>query len=210
MFTDQLLDKFPIVSDQVSRPALRVVLGELEKTLDAKTPGDIVELGCYIGTTSLFIRRVLDAYGQPRVFHAYDSFAGLPDKSPQDSSAAGVDFVGGELNVSKKQFLEEFRRAGLRPPITHKAWFKDLTAADLPDTIAFAFLDGDFYESILTSLRLVWPRLSQDGIIAIDDYQRETLPGVDRAVRDFFQNKPISLRQEHNIAVIRKLSSNKS
>ena len=199
------INLYPIISDQISKPALGVVLSELERVLDNKTPGAIVELGCYIGTTSLFIRRVLNERKEDRPFHVYDSFEGLPPKSTQDSSAAGVDFKAGELAVSKKQFLEQFRRAHLEPPIAHKGWFNDLTATDLPDKIAFAFLDGDFYESILTSLQLVWPRLDDNGIITIDDYRRETLPGVERAILDFFQGKSYKLSYAHNIAVISKV-----
>lgn len=195
---------YPIISDQISRPALEVVLKELERTLDNQTTGAIVELGCYIGTTSLFVRRVLNERHDDRPFHVYDSFEGLPPKSTQDSSAAGVDFKAGELSVSKKQFLEQFRRAHLETPIIHKGWFNELTDKDLPDTIAFAFLDGDFYDSILTSLRLVWPRLEDGGTITVDDYRRETLPGVERAILDFFQGKSYKLRYAHNIAVITK------
>lgn len=184
-----------------------MVLGELEKALIAGTSGDIAEFGCYIGTTSLFIRRLLDTYRQSasREFHAYDSFEGLPEKSAQDSSAAGIDFKAGELDVSKRQFLHEFQKAHLKPPITHKGWFNELGAEDVPQQIAFAFLDGDFYQSIIDSLRLVWPRLADEGIITIDDYQRETLPGVERAVQDFFQDKKVKLRYTHNIAIIKKL-----
>jgi O-methyltransferase len=198
------INLYPIISDQISKPALEVVLAELERALNKGTTGEIVELGCYIGTTSLFIRRVLNEHKDSRPFHVYDSFEGLPPKSTQDSSAAGVDFKGGELAVSKKQFLEQFRRAHLETPITHKAWFNKLTDTDLPDRIAFAFLDGDFYESILTSLQLVWPRLSEDGIITIDDYRRETLPGVERAILDYFQGKSYRLSYAHNIATITK------
>lgn len=198
------IDRFPIVSDQISRPALGVVVGELERVLDKKIDGAIAEFGCYIGTTSLFIRRVLDARQDNRAFHVYDSFEGLPPKNQHDASAAGVDFIAGELAVSKKQFLEQFRKARLQPPVIHKGWFDELTDGDVPETLAFAFLDGDFYDSILTSLRLAWPRLAKGGSLAIDDYKRETLPGVERAVNDFLQGKQYKLTYAHNIAIIRK------
>lgn len=183
---------------------MQVVLREFESVLLTEVKGDVVELGCYIGTTSLFIRRILDEQGSDRGFHVYDSFAGLPDKTAQDASPAGTDFKAGELNVSKKQLLQEFHKAGLKPPIIHKAWFDDLTDTDMPGRIAYAFLDGDFYGSIITSLRLVWPRLSPGGIITIDDYQRAKLPGVEQAVKDFFQDKQIHLHHEHNIAIIKQ------
>lgn len=204
MISPQLLKQYPLISDQVHPAGIATILRELETVLTRNVPGDVVELGCYIGTTSLFIRRVLDHYGQSgeRTFHAYDSFEGLPPKTAADHNAAGMDFVAGELLVSKKQFLHEFQRAKLAPPVTHKGWFSNLTAADMPEHIAFAFLDGDFYESIIDSLRLVWPRLDPHGTIVIDDYKRETLPGVERAIRDFFQGKSYQLRGEQNLAII--------
>lgn len=201
---EHLLAKYPIISDQIARPALGVVLRELEQVLAAGTTGEVVEFGCYIGTTALFMRRLLNAAAADKLLFAYDSFEGLPPKTAQDNSGAGEQFKGGELTVSKKQFLQEFTRAHLKAPITHKGWFKDLRPEQVPAKISFAFLDGDFYESIIDSLRLVWQRLEAGGVITIDDYQKSALPGVERAVRDFFQDKSIRLHHEHNIAIIHK------
>jgi O-methyltransferase len=195
----------PVISDQITREGIGVVYRNLQHTLEQQVPGAVVEFGCYVGTTSLFIRRLLDETGQSaeRPFHVYDSFEGLPPKSTQDTSAAGVDFTAGKLAVSKKEFLQQFKQARLQPPVIHKGWFDQLQAADVPAPIAFAFLDGDFYGSIISSLRLVWPHMSPGGRILVDDYQRETLPGVAQALRDFLQHKQIvSLHAEQNIAII--------
>jgi O-methyltransferase len=182
------------------------VLAELEKVLQNGTAGDIVEFGCYIGTSSLFIRRLLDEYGSIKNFHVYDSFEGLPDKAPQDNSPVGADFKAGELKVSKKQLIGQFHKARLKAPFVHKGWFNQLVAEDVPEKIAFAFLDGDFYESIIDSLRLVWPRMAKGGIITIDDCGREALPGVDRAIGEFFREaiikETITLRVVQNIGII--------
>lgn len=195
---------FPIISDQITRDGLGVVWHELEQILQAAVPGDIVEFGCYAGTTSVFIRRLLNIYKSEASFHVYDSFDGLPEKSPQDNNAAGVDFSAGKLYVSKQDFLKVFRGAGLQPPIIHKGWFSSMTERDVPEHIAFGFLDGDFYSSIIDSLRLVWPRLDDNGVILIDDYKRETLPGVERAIRDYFGGAMPTLQVAHNIAIIHK------
>lgn len=201
-----ILSRHHLISDQITRPRLEVVLTQLETVFATDIDGAVTEFGCYAGTTSLFIRRLMDAYGQSSVreLHVYDSFEGLPAKNQQDSSPVGADFRAGELNVSKKQLLHEFQKARLAPPIVHKGWFKDLTARDVPEHIAFAFLDGDFYDSIIDSLRLVWPRLSPGGILTLDDYQRDALPGVERAVRDFFQDKPHTVQVAHGIGIIKK------
>lgn len=196
---------YPVISDQVTTEGLAVVWNALHKVMQNDIPGDIVEFGCYIGTTSLFIRRLLDQSQEPtpRSFHVYDSFEGLPEKAQADKNAAGIDFVAGKLYVSKKEYLKQFHTARLEPPIIHRGWFDTLQDKDVPDDIAFAFLDGDFYASILTSLRLVWPRMHAGGIIVIDDYQRETLPGVERAIQDFMQHKPvISMHKIADMAII--------
>lgn len=205
MVTEQLLVKYPIISDQITTERLRVVLRSLEQVLIENISGDIVEFGCYIGTTSLFLRRMLDTYGQSnsRELHVYDSFAGLPSKTNQDNSTVGEQFKAGELSISKKQLLHEFHKAKLLPPIIHKAWFSELTPADTPSTIAYAFLDGDFYTSISDSLRLVWPVLAPGAVITIDDCGREALPGAERAVREFLTGKVTDLRIEHNIGIIK-------
>lgn len=198
MTTRDLLTRYPLVSDQVNKDQLAVILGALERVLP-KLDGAVVEFGCYIGTASLFIRRLLDSLNDNRAFHVYDSFEGLPPKTTQDESRAGDQFQAGELAVSKKQFLQQFQKAGLRPPIVHKGWFKDLTEADVPPQIAFAFLDGDFYESIRDSLKLVLPRMQAGGVIIIDDYAREALPGAARAVQELIS--PQFVRTQHNLGV---------
>lgn len=205
MNAQESLAKYSLISDQVSKEQLAVILGELEKLLlrdrAEGLDGAIVEFGCYIGTTSLFIRRLLDAYNDAREFHVYDSFEGLPFKSRQDESRAGEQFKAGELAVSKKQFSREFQKAGLKPPAVHKGWFSELTPGDVPDQIAFAFLDGDFYESIHDSLKLVLPKLQRHGVIIIDDYAREALPGGAKAVHEFFRSDQVTA--SHNLGIIR-------
>lgn len=198
MHIENILSKDSLVSEQVNKDQLRVILTELEKALS--TEGAVTEFGCYVGTTSLFIRRLLDARQDQREFHVYDSFEGLPPKTTQDSSPAGTQFQAGELAVSKKQFLREFQRSNLRPPIIHKAWFSDLTQQDVPEKIAFAFLDGDFYESIRDSLRLVLPRMQPGSTLVIDDYAHEALPGAAKAVHELLPHAAI--KTTHNLGIL--------
>lgn len=193
-----------VISDQIDSNGLELIWEVLSSVIENSIRGDVVEFGCYVGTTSLVIRKLLDDYRESdkRAFHVYDSFEGLPKKTEQDVSAAGVDFAAGKLYVGKKELLHQFKSAGLNTPTIHKGWFNELTAKDVPDCIAFAFLDGDFYGSIIDSLRLVWPRMAEGGKLVVDDYQREALPGVSRALHDFFQAKPVRIEQRGTRAVI--------
>lgn len=202
MYSSKLLARYPIISDQVDLAELRVILEELASALQRHPAGYVVELGCYIGTTSLFIRRLMNELGATGEFHVYDSFAGLPDKSSRDHSPVGEQFRTGELSVSKRDFITQFKKAGLQLPVIHRGWFADLTSDDVPLGIIFAFLDGDYYESIRDSFRVITPHLSPGAVIIVDDYANEALPGAQKAVDEWRQTHHTQLRVERSLAVI--------
>ena len=200
---DRLLAKYPIISDQVDAKELGALLRELEKVLQSGAAGNIVEFGCYVGTTSLFIRRLLDAYDFSGEFHVYDSFAGLPEKTQADNSAAGEQFKAGELLAPRKTFIQNFKKAGLKLPIIHKGWFANFSPNDVPTDIIFAFFDGDFYESIADSFRLCDGKFHEKATIIVDDYANEALPGAARAVDEWLKGHPAQLVVEASLAIIR-------
>lgn len=202
MITPSLLVRFPIISDQVDARELGVILSELERLLQAQFQGSIVEFGCYAGTTALFIRRLLDHYGEPHEFHVYDSFEGLPDKTSADMSVVGDQFVTGKLCVSRRQLVENFKKAGLQLPTIHKGWFADLAPSDIPSAIMFAFLDGDYYESIRDSLHLITPKLLPGAVIVIDDYASEALPGAAKAADEWARARGYDIRSVASLGVI--------
>lgn len=168
-------------NDQVSAGETAEIMRCAAEAL--KVPGDFVEMGCYKGDTSLLLADFLKGTG--RKLWIYDSFEGLPEKSEYDSSVLGEEFKGGELYVTKREVKERFLRAGLPVPVIKKGWFADLDADDMPERIAFAFLDGDFYESIRDSLRLVGPRMVDGGVMVVHDYSNPALPGVKKAVEEW-------------------------
>ena len=203
MITDQLLAKYPIISDQVDAKELGALLRELETILQSGATGNVVEFGCYVGTTSLFIRRLLDAYAFTGEFHVYDSFMGLPEKTQADASAAGEQFKAGELLAPRKTFIQNFKKAGLKLPTVHKGWFADFTPDDVPEDISFAFFDGDFYESIDDSFRVCDGKFQETATIIVDDYTNEALPGAARAVDEWIKNnQQFTIRTEASLAII--------
>jgi O-methyltransferase len=193
---------YPLVSDQIEYPELSVIIRELYTVLEKGVTGCVVELGCYTGTTSLFIQRLLTRLDMAREFHVYDSFSGLPPKAPQDQSPAGTQFKAGELTASKQILIKNFKQANIPLPTIHKAWFEQLTTNDMPAEIAFAFLDGDFYTSIKASLEILTPLLSPGACVVVDDYQSEALPGARRAVDEWALRHNYSVRAEQSLAII--------
>ena len=167
---------------QIPNRETALLLEELNKALDIE--GDVVEFGCYEGDTSILLAGAMRE--QPdKWLYLYDSFEGLPAKTAEDNSADGWRFKQGELKASPETVRHKFKKYALPEPVIVKGWFNELTDSDLPSKISFALLDGDFYESIKTSLELVAPRMNNGGIIAVHDYRNAELPGSNKAVSEF-------------------------
>lgn len=194
---------------QVSKIETEILLELLEKTLSIK--GDIVEFGCYRGDTSVFFERRLEKFRNEnpdaslKLLWIYDSFEGLPAKTKEDASVAGDQFKAGELLVTKREVIEKFKRSGLKIPRIRKGFFEDLNPdEDVPEKISYAFLDGDLYTSIKTSLKLVEDRMAKDGIIIVHDYNNPELPGSSRAVDEWLKAHPgKTLEVKETLAIIR-------
>ena len=188
----------PWKNDQVSELETKKIIEIAQKCLDFE--GDFVELGCYKGDTSLLIAEILR--DTDKKLWLYDSFEGLPEKSREDESEIGRDFKKGELLVTKREVKERFLRAGLKVPVIKKAWFADLTEVNLPEKIALAFLDGDLYESIKVSLKLVENKMSKGGVILVHDYVNSALPGVATAVDEWVKQRNKKIKIYQSMAVI--------
>jgi O-methyltransferase len=164
--------------------------------------GDVVEFGCYEGDTSIKMGKLI----KNKRLWLYDSFEGLPEKSDADASSVGNNFKTGELKASKNAVMKRFLHASLTKPIIKKAWFDELDPEnDLPEKIAFALLDGDYYESIKISLHLVTPKMTKEGIIIVHDYRNEALPGAAKAVDEFISKNPTwRIRIQQGLAIIQQ------
>lgn len=189
-----------LLSDQVTTDEITIIMRELEKVLANNVPGDIVEFGCYVGTTSVFLAKRLQTTN--RQLYLYDSFEGLPDKTSKDHSPAGEQFKTGELHAAKKTLIKNLRQANVPMPIIKKGWFSDVSPEEVPKTIAFAFLDGDYYLSVKDPLKSIWSRLSPGAIVVVDDYANEALPGAAKAVDEWLISHPAKLHIQSSLAIL--------
>jgi O-methyltransferase len=181
---DELLENLRIVSTMVDENHIRIILGNLQKVEDIE--GDVVEFGCNVGTTSIFLQGFLEG---KKNFHVYDSFEGFPEKDPKDEGEEyHFKFEKGGCATTIETFENTFAEFDMPLPYIHKGWFKDIT--DLPEKISFAFFDSDFYTSILDSWEKVYPRLSKGAIVCVHDYNWNVLPGAKIACDEFLSDKP--------------------
>lgn len=165
----------------------------LDQVLAFGVPGDIVEVGCNAGRTSVFLQMLNQRGPRSRELHVYDSFQGLPAPGPQDA------FLNeGDCLASDTELRATFDRWAMPLPTIHAGWFHETLPEGLPPAICFAYLDGDFYESIKVSLDHVWPKIAPGGLVLIDDYADtkvnpaawDGLPGVRKAVDEYFATQP--------------------
>ncbi|CAM3823917.1 TylF/MycF/NovP-related O-methyltransferase [Kibdelosporangium persicum] len=155
-------------------------------------PGHLVEVGCHAGGTSVYLKMLIDEFDPTRELHLYDSFQGMPTPSGMDSRLSEGDY-----RSSVDDVRAVFARWEVELPSVHAGWFEDTLPRELPDKIAFAYLDSDFYDSIGVSLAEVWPRVVAGGMVLVDDYgdrsrnphSWEGLPGVRKAVDEFFADR---------------------
>jgi hypothetical protein len=177
-------------------------------TMSNSMRGDIVEFGCHAGLTARLISHVTH-----HQLWLYDSFQGLPERSEHDKTRE--DFFPGQLKIDMGAVPRTFNEFKTRIPIIIHGWFKDIDPRNqMPTEICLAHIDADFYESTKTALELVWPRMIPGGMIFVDDYHFDALPGVKVAVNEFLQSFPaipliVPFLDKHNqplkhIAIIKR------
>lgn len=148
----------------------------------AKVPGDIAEVGVYLGGTARLLSQIK---GNRRLF-LFDTFGGMPEVNAKfDKVAAGT------FGESREEDVKALM-AGQSGVHFCKGFFPDSTTQLPADANLFSFvhLDVDIYQSTLDGLKFFYPRLSSGGMIVSHDYRYLQCPGVRQAYDEFFADKP--------------------
>ena len=159
----------------------RRLISLLEKVIRTNVLGDIVELGCFEGTTTVLLQRVRSNLGSKKSVHAYDSFQGLPPANQWDSNI----LKAGALKTTPEAFTKNVIGLGGEVKNLHIGWFNETLPKELPLNISFALLDGDRYSSTMEGLTWVYPRLSPGAVVMLDDYGDPRFCGVKKACDQF-------------------------
>jgi O-methyltransferase len=133
-----------------------------------------------------------------RLNYGFEQRVRYDQRPHRGAHAAGKAYKQGDLATSQDVVRNNFRSHDLKLPTIHKGWFDDTLPGGLPEKISFAHLDGDLYDSIMISLKYVYPRLTSGAICLIDDYCDtginpngwNYLPGVKKACDEFLADKP--------------------
>lgn len=127
--------------------------------------GAIVECGSWQGGSSANLSMICKLTNRKLII--FDSFEGLPESQEIDRQGfyETGDYCGSLETVQNniKRFGEydvcEFR----------KGWFEN-TLPDLNEPVLLAFIDVDLELSLETCVRYIWPNLTEQGYMFIDEY----------------------------------------
>lgn len=144
-------------------------------------PGDLCEFGVAQGATSRLLARELlaDPRGAGRRLWLFDSFEGLPKPSEKDVLVddifrlGSMDAYAGTMRCPRELVEAKIAQAGL-PTDRYRikaGWVdRTLAAPPLPERVAFAYVDFDFYEPIRVALEWLDARMPAGGTVVVDDY----------------------------------------
>lgn len=164
----------------------------VERVLEDRVPGDLIETGAWRGGACILMRAILASRNvTDRTVWVADSFQGLPpvSRGPDKELARqkpNFDLAGRPyLAASLAEVQENFRRFGLLDKQVRflEGWFKDTLPIAPIDQIAVLRLDGDLYESTMDALTSLYRKVSSGGFVIVDDYH--AWPTCRRAVEEF-------------------------
>lgn len=191
------------------------VVTHLEKL---KIRGIFIEAGCALGGSAIVITK---AKREQRPFYIYDAFGMIPAPSEDDGTdahdryeviksgqAKGINqnlYYGYEhdlLSIVKGNF-QEFNIDLINENIHFiQGLYQDSLSID--GDVAFAHIDADWYESVMTCLVEIEPHLVSGAVLIIDDYN--DWEGCKKAVDTYFQDKleDYHFIQRSRLHIIRK------
>ena len=171
--------------------------------------GDIIE--CGVAMAGNFASMILGAVsipeGKNRKFWGFDSFQGIQLAGKKDTQQAGIGDITHNTDVpyedllvssgitshSKQQVLNNLNTWGLSNYQIElvEGWVQNSIPQvnDRINKISILRLDMDVYHPTKFTLDLWWDKISDGGVIIIDDW---ALDGVRVACYEFFEEKGIS------------------
>lgn len=158
-------------------------------------PGCVIECGVWRGGMSAAISEVLPG----RLHYLFDSFEGLPQAQKIDGAFA-IEWQKGPTHQhfdncrAERSFAEQAMAMGrARRYELVQGWFSSTMPTFTPaEPVSILRLDGDWYESTMTSLTYLFPHVVLGGLIIIDDYY--AFDGCAKAVHDYLSQHKLADR----------------
>lgn len=184
---DDFKQIFQLVSpDSDSTYERKYSLNELFK-LVKNVPGDVSECGVYKGGSAFLLARHISDSGLDKRLCLFDSFNGLSTPDVLDGSW----WHKGDLQSTVVDVTENLKPIGDYSFIDiYEGWIPDRFDEVEDRTFCFVHIDVDLAQPTLSAVEFFYPKLSQGGIMLMDDYGFTSCPGVTKVFDDFMADKP--------------------
>jgi len=179
-------------SDNLSKRLRHIVLFQLLKSvLQTHVDGCVAECGCFKGQSAYGLASILRESSFKSKLLVFDSFEGLSDLEIYDCNKVRT-LSSEEIAQQKKQFAVslELVKENLKDfdfIDYYKGWIPTRFDDVKDKTFIFVHIDVDLYRPIKDSLEFFYPRISNGGIICLDDYGLNQFPGAKKAVDEFIR-----------------------
>ena len=157
-------------------------------------PGDIAECGVWRGGSMMAVALALLAHNdKSRALYLYDTFEGMVPAGDLDRSFDGKTAESQREHQWCYASLDDVRRnllsTGYPSDKIHfvKGRVEATIRGIMPAHLALLRLDTDWYESTKHELTNLFPRLSDRGIMIVDDYGHWL--GSRKAIDEYFQER---------------------
>lgn len=152
--------------------------------LASNVPGDTAECGVLAGAMSYLICKANEVSPHRRTHYLFDSFEGLSRPGEQD----GAYWQAGDLTVHETVVAANL--SGCTNFSLMKGWIPSRFAEVADRKFALVHIDVDLHEPTRDSFAFFYPRMSDGGIILVDDYGSSFCPGATLAVDTLLADKP--------------------
>lgn len=143
----------------------------LSRQRDRAQPGDLLEVGAYLGKSAIF----MGTYLRPdETFTVCDLF-----DSPAPDQANSAEMGRSYSTLTRRAFEANYRSFHDDLPQIVQEPSAGITAHVEPDSCRFVHVDGShLYEHVHADIVAAQEVLGQDGIVVLDDFRAEHCPGV--------------------------------
>lgn len=184
------------------------LIKSVEYIINNKISGDFVECGVWRGGSALIMILTLQRLKiNNRKIHLFDTFDGMSEPTAVDldfnGQKAGEMLTTHEKNendhlwayapLEKVQDLVYSTGYPKDKIIFYKGKVEETIPTNSFNEISILRLDTDWYESTKHELNHLYPILSRNGVLIIDDYGH--WQGARKAVDEYFKEKPILLNR---------------
>ena len=209
-----LIDHWPLYVGNVNLARNLAISDLFRSTLSV--PGDAVEFGCWKGSTTLLLAKLLKIYDPngPKLVHVFDSFEGLTQFHVADASATNQF---GNYQGSRQHLEDCAKLADVHEMISiHEGSIENtlpvFVGQQKQSKFSFVLCDTDLYSSTSTIMQHMWGQLSIGGIMVFDQWNTLEFPGEGIAVNEFLESIPASFEmikpqntRQPSLALRRKL-----